>query len=478
MLSPWRYWRIRTVKSHSSGLRLLHEDKDRAKQFFQSEFPELCEIQTLSREQEHQIQLRLLTDFRNSHSSADDLSQAARAGLCLRCYVSHSIVKACQTIAGKFGDRYNFTYTELLPTVLLDDGTKLIILDQETNSQLIYNDDGTTDESKLQLLALEILQNYQLGRESLENWAFRLTKQNRELKQVLLVEYGLEMSSPWSLLNKVKEPQFKYLTPQEREIVKSFHSVYRRDYRQRTKKGGKCPEPTSAQLSEMLKLLQKKGIFCQLNEDCESQIINELQEKIQEIAEYLRADRVTKTRNYPHYRQIKSPELSSLEENSTEFDFVCEKSSGKVEERIKEIDKENIRSLLPQLLNEALSQAIEKAIDTQISRISKSRGYAPFADKIILALRLIYCQSKSQKEVAKQLQFSNQSKLSRVLNLKGILSHVREQTTNIFLAKFLPHSPLNNSSEKLELENLAKEVEAFLDEEVFLEAATETQKAN
>ncbi|MBZ8181779.1 hypothetical protein [Oscillatoria salina] len=472
MLSPWRYWRIRTVKSNSSGLTLAT-----AKQFFQTEFPDLCEIQTLSRTQEHHIQLRLLSEFRTSHSSPDDLYQAALAGLCLRCYVSHSIAQACQTIAHRFGDRYNFTCEELLPTVLLDDGKELLILERQTNSQLIYNHNEITNNSQMQLFAIEILASYQLGsrQESLSNWAFRLTKQNQDLKQFLLVEYGLEMSSPWSLLNKVREPQLKYLTQQEREIVKSFHAVYRRDYLRKAKRGGKCPHPTSAQLLEMLKLLQKKEIFWQSSSNCPEQKIREFQDKIQEIAENLRADRVTKTINYPHYRQIKSLELSSLEENSTEFEFICEKSSGNLEEIYEKIAKENIRFLLPQLLEFALSKAIDKAIDKQIFSLGKSRKYVSFADKFIPALRLIYCQSKSQKEVAEQLQFSNQSQLSRVLNLRGILSHVREQTTDIFLSSLLQHSPTKHSREALD--NLTKEVEFFLDEEVFLEAATETQKA-
>ena len=60
----------------------------------------------------------------------------AQAGLCLRCYVSASILKACHTLDHLFGSEKSFTYRDLLPFVLNDDGETPVILDRDRKVQL------------------------------------------------------------------------------------------------------------------------------------------------------------------------------------------------------------------------------------------------------------------------------------------------------------------------------------------------------
>lgn len=57
---------------------------------------------------------------------AGDIGQRAIAGLCLRCYISKTILVACKKIARTYKSEVEallFSYLDFLPFVLNDDGS-------------------------------------------------------------------------------------------------------------------------------------------------------------------------------------------------------------------------------------------------------------------------------------------------------------------------------------------------------------------
>ena len=179
-----------------------------------------------------------------------DVKERAIAGLCLRCYVSYPILKACQTLDNRFGGA-SFTYQDLLPFVLNDDGKSLRIIDKD-GTQLVLTEVPTP--SSYPLFTLEILRTYKpnsSSSRSLKDWAYLQTKQNKEL-QNFLSEFGFKHLSDWALLNKARPKQLERLSDRDRHLISAFHSVSRRDRLQQRQKGiHKCPDPSEAQLQEM-----------------------------------------------------------------------------------------------------------------------------------------------------------------------------------------------------------------------------------
>jgi len=105
--------------------------------------------------QKANIQTTLNAYFYERNATIEAKDRAV-AGLCLRCYVSYSILKACQTLDNLFGGA-NFTYQDLLPFVLNDDGKSLRIIDPDGKTQLALNNQEVTAPSTYPLFTLEIL---------------------------------------------------------------------------------------------------------------------------------------------------------------------------------------------------------------------------------------------------------------------------------------------------------------------------------
>jgi hypothetical protein len=208
----------------------------------------------------------LLSYFHGKNAIIDP-ENGAYAGLCLRCYVSEPILKACRKIDHLFGGDKSFTYEDLLRFVLNDDGQKLIILDSDRKTQLVLNCDAQANPTSYQYFTVKVLQTFKdelRSRMSLDNWAYLQTKQNPELKD-FLSEYGFKHLSDWALLNRTRTKQLEKLSIRDRSLVKVFHGVYRRDRTQNRKASTKfslkcCPDPSNNQLEEMLKLLREYDI--------------------------------------------------------------------------------------------------------------------------------------------------------------------------------------------------------------------------
>lgn len=197
----------------------------------------------------------LLTTFRGEDDA--DLCKQSLCGLTLRCWVSHPILKACMNLANLFGAAGQFTYRDLLPFVLTDDGRSHIVLDSETKDYYVIQEAGEREKLDYTYFSLDVLRTYRLSpgkRLSLVNWAYLQTKQHPELLNYL-AEFGFQKLSDWALLNRVRGRQIEQISERDRTIVTAFHAVYRRDRRLHVQ-SGRCPDPTSSQLEEINGLLQ------------------------------------------------------------------------------------------------------------------------------------------------------------------------------------------------------------------------------
>ena len=252
-----KYWQMCQISpSHEkSGYR--YREVETARELVKQTFGESSQAKS-----GENIESRLLYLFYPQDSNID-VARRADAGFSLRCFVSHPILKACQKIDSLFASNNIFTYKDLLPFVLDDDGQTAIVLDQDGQTQLVVDERGKTETSNYKFFSVKILGTYNSDSESkmsLNNWTYLQTKQNKELKN-FLSEFGFKVLSDWALLNRARTKQLETLSKRDRSLVKAFHEVYRRDRRKLRNKGTKrCPDPNESQLKEMRDYLQQREI--------------------------------------------------------------------------------------------------------------------------------------------------------------------------------------------------------------------------
>ncbi|GGA16985.1 hypothetical protein [Okeania sp. KiyG1] len=387
---------------------------------FEIWFPSIAELKKLSSQDNRKIQATLLSHFR-SQNSASSKECSITAGLSLRCYISHAIVDACQKLVQEFGDRYPFRLRDVLYLVLTDDGKTKNIKQVQENSQSSYS-----------YFWEEILRSFNPDQGGLWGWTNLCTRRHSELTRTLWVEFGLSLTTPWAKLNKIKRYQMEALSPQERDVVEAFHGVYRRDRREQGARG-KCPEPSESQLQEMRDRLFPRGVLYNSSD--------ELLEQLKTIAQFLQEQILNPT-------EISPPSNTS----AMELEFLDEH-----------------RDL-------ALMDAIERVLSQRLHKLQKSAWYSEFAPDFLPMLRLIYCENKSQSEVARQLNMNNQSQVSRILKLKQMLKQIREQVMEKMLQILLKKAELNSSQGVLDanaLDSLIELLSRYLDETVFIEAVKE-----
>lgn len=83
---------------------------------------------------------------------------------------------------------------------------------------------------------------------------------------------------------------------------------------------------------------------------------------------------------------------------------------------------------LNQQLLLALAQGIEQEIGDRLTKLKKSKNYAPIAQQFIPGLQLYYCQGMSLKEIAPLLGMTSWDQARRVLNPGDLLSKIRTLT--------------------------------------------------
>ena len=447
---PSRYWKIWRI--HPAAERSGYE------LFPVIALKEFADSQVFDTE-DNNVQNALLSCFKSENYGEDNLNRA-RAGLCLRCYVSEPILRECKKLESLFSGEKQFTYRDLLPFVLDDDGEKLIILAQDGKTQLILNNDSQILASKYSLFSVKILQTFNPeleSRMSLENWAYLKTKQNPDLKK-FLSEFGFKHLSDWALLNKVRKRQIENLLAQERYLIQAFHAVYRRDRQQQKNRGNKkCSDPTTAQLKEMLIYLQQHKSWI----NTPVQLIEELRQ----IALQLRRYDVWNSRESLYtYDEKNNTNLLRRDLPNSSLDEA-------------DIEEQEFLKFFHQLLYTTLSQTIKQEVEANIQKLQTSKKYASFATKYIQGLYLYYESAMSLKEIVPELGMTSRYQARRILNPGELLSKVRTKTVEQMLKSILEKAAEKGLTklppEVNYLRTLTEKIESYVDVEIFQQASEE-----
>jgi hypothetical protein len=431
-----------------------------AKEYAQQQGLSETEDVSSDRSQQKNLQADLLSCFQ---APVADLIERSKAGLCLRCYVSEPILNACRKLDHLFGQDQSFTYRDLLPFVLNDDGKTLVVADSDGKYYFTLDPSGTPQPTTYRCFSMQILRTFKPNTKSsmsLDNWAFLQTKQNPDLKN-FLSEFGFKQLSDWALLNRTRSKQLEQLVERDRHLIEVFHSVYRRDRSQQHQGKQRCQDPTSVQLQEMVTKLQLRKITIQPPE---------LMSDLRRVALQLR--------QYDLWSHREPLELDDPEtgDRMIRSDLPPDSSS---ENNLEQQEQQELLAFFHEQLHLALVDAIQQEVGAQITYLRKSKGYAAFADQLIPGLDLYYRQGIALKEIADLLKMSGWAQARRVLNPGELISSVRTSTIRRVLTQML-----NKAAEKGltqlppepdYLENLAQQIEALADAEVFQEAFEEIQ---
>jgi hypothetical protein len=462
MNASYQYWKIWRISPSSERLGYHYSLVPLAQDFLHKQLPLLDnqkEVSSNSSVDSSNTQ-SILLDYFHAQNTLTDAAISAKAGLCLRCYVSEPILKACKKIANLFSGEKFFTYQDLLPFVLNDDGQTLVVLDSDKKAQLILNNEGEVKTSNYKFFSVEVLRTYRFNsnaKMSLINWAYLQTKQNPELKD-FLGEFWFKHLSDWALMNRARTKEIERLSERARHLLETFHAVYRRDRLQQCQKGAtKCPDPSNAQLQEMFASLREQNVSIQST-------IGLLKE-LRQVATQLRQYDIW---SYREPLEIYDPDTGdSTPRPDLPYDSLDEL----------DVEQQEVLIFLNQELKLALTNAIEEEIRSSITKLEKSKKYALFALQFIPGLRLYYCEGKSLKDIAPILGMTSWDQARRILNPGDILSKVRERTVQQVLDKTLEKAQAMGLTkmppEPDYLKTLLEQIEAFADAEIFQEAVEE-----
>ncbi len=464
-----RYWEILKLDPADDGIGYRSQVLVLAWEFFQEHFP-ACDPPERDPNQapfpHHRTQTSLYTWFRAE--SALNLQQAAIAGLCLRCYVSHAILGACHKLGRLFATS-QVTYRDLLSLVLEDDGKAQIVLDQDGKTQLMLDAEGNAQPTHFPLFAVEILRTFDPNRSpetqaSLTSWVYRHVKQNTKLKQ-FFAEQGVCLFSDWALLNKVSDRQLDELSAHDRTLITAFHQVYRRDRRRgRSQQTGKCPDPTPAQLQEMCHHLQQSGIRLS-----KSALLHELHGLAASL------------RHLDQWMSRGAPLAEPIDSVDPHTGQVREFPSPTADHDVSMLEQQDIQDFCHHQLQRCLGQAIAQGLADHVATVRSRPRYAKFADRITQGLWMIYGQGKSQGEIAPSLGMTNQVQVSRVLDLRKLVNIVRSHTVDHLFQVLLDKATGLDLAQLATVPDYAKNlqtaVEEFADTEIFQAADAEIMTA-
>ncbi|MGC1216984.1 MAG: hypothetical protein WA883_05885 [Phormidesmis sp.] len=451
-----KYWQLWCIAPGDDRRRYKQRVLPQAQDFFEALMTASCDLPTLDlTSKSHQVvQTTLLSQF---HSPSERIRGRAEVGLCLRCYLSAPILKSCQRLDNLFSGNKAFSYQDLLPFVLNDDGQQLIVLDADEKSQLILDESDGLQPATFKVFAVDVLRTYKTDSRSsvsLDNWAFLQTKQHQELKK-FLAEFGFRPFSDWTLLNRIGQYQLERLFERDRHIVKAFHAVYRRD-RRAQKQVSRCSVPSPQQLEEMTQYLAKAQV---------SVDETELLKSLRRIANQLRAFDIWQSRE--------PLEVKDLETGN--YAIRTDLPSKVIDEL--EIEEQTFLDFLHQQLYIALESAVEQAVEARIVRLKKSKKYAPFATSLLPGLHLYYEEGLSLKEIGSQLKTSSWDQTRRILDPGALLSQARLLTSQQLLETVLNQAQAKGlmtlPAELSYLKLLMEQIEAFVDAKVFSEAVSE-----
>jgi hypothetical protein len=452
MVASSRYWSMWCINPAGEQLGYKNHLIVVAQEFAQSHIATASEVA---------VQSALLSYFHGKSADVTAMIQA-QAGLCLRCYVSAAILKACQTIDHLFGSDKSFTYRDLLPFVLNDDGKTPVILNTDRTAQLVLMDHESPQVATYPVFAVEVLRTFKSdksgsqSRLSLDNWTHLITKQNTELRQ-FLAEFGFQHLSDWALLNRVRPHQLEQLSDRDRDLVAVFHQVYRRDRRQQMAGGQRCPDPSISQLEEMMTALQARNRAMTT--------VGDLIPALKQVAVQLRQYDI-----WSHRVPLEIPD------DETGRDTIRSDLPSRDPDE-SDLEQQELLTFFHQQLNLALNDAIAQELHDRVAALNQSKKYAPFASQFIPGLCLYYFQGLSLKAIAPMLGMSSWDQARRILNPGDLLSKVRALTVQQVLDRLLERVQQKGLAPKPPepnyLKMLAEQVEATADQTIFQAAAEE-----
>lgn len=465
-----KYWEILRIDPGGDGCGYKKQLLPLASEFFQAEFPELMGAVARSHpspQQHRSVQTSLHIQF-STQASPVDLQSLAQAGLCLRCYVSYAILKTCKKLASLFWGTGQFTYRDLLPYVLNDDGRQQIVCYRDGKQQWVVARNGESQQATYPLFTVEVLRKFNPNAQStssLDTWVYHQTRQNKDLKD-FLAERGLSILSDWAILNRFGTHKLEALAARDRHLITAFLAVYRRDRRKQPQnRGRRCPDPTPNQLQEMQQRLQLKGVTINDPQD--------LQQELKQLAQLLRQHAVWNSNGMP--------QSTSLEEIDPRYGIAKEFSDPNSTNNLDQIAQQELSEFCRQQLIACLDFGIAQGIREHIHNLKQRPRYAVFAPNVIAILKLVYCEGQSQSKIAAQLDMTNQAQVSRVLNPTTLLNRVRYWTvTQFFQILSVQVRNLNLATISTDpdyLNTLMQHIEVFFDEEVFQAAAAELKTA-
>ncbi len=439
-----KYWRL--VRIDAAGNRKILEIAP-AKAFFASafnEFPYYTDVPSTD------IQPQLLRWVRDAANSERLLAER-----CLLCFISWQIEQVCLQLEAQFGAVHGFTYRDLLPYVLDDDGS----LQPPTS----YNS-----------FAREILQSFDPEQSSLTTWTSRRVKHHPALSKFLL-ECGVYLISDWAILNDTQPKQlqrilgeFHGLIPAEIQqaqgLLESYHTVYRADRMQKRASGirGQCTAPTTRQLQQISHCLEGKTNQKLKSETVIGQLQN-LANRLRQYRIYVRGGSfptesldATGNKYNPLVERIPSPDSAHLGENQEEqAEFL-----------------QSYRSQFKACLDQALAMVTQSRV-RQLQRKDEEK-----ARMFLTGLHLFHCEKVSMTEIAKRLGLRAQDAVTRLLKLKEFRADVQQQLLVMLRSRVIELA--KNYSTPENLTTLEHEITLALNEQItslISQAETEAQSA-
>jgi hypothetical protein len=388
MGSAFRYWQLVTIDA--SGQQRTQEIAS-ARAFFSDRFPQYTLTSNLEDAKVQQQLLELSQDQTNDKSCL--------AERCLLCFISWQIQQTCWQLQVQFGNAYGFTYRDLLPYVLDDDG-------------------NLTPTGSYQCLGRKILQTFDPTKSNLTNWVNIKVKQNPEINKFLL-EFGIYRVTDWAILNDTSPKKleqvlrdFHSLTPTEityfAALFRSYTEIYKLQRLQQVSLGKKgiCSQPTTPQLEQIAARLHQIGK--QLDEET---VLAELQI----LANYLREYRIYKRSGSLPTVEISQVEDADHNENSPR--------------ELWEFEEQNHQREFLELYRDQFLLCLEASFDivlkNRVNKLETKKGDK--AGIFLKALQLFHCQQMSMTEIAQSLGLRAQDAVTRLLKLKDFRADVQRE---------------------------------------------------
>ncbi|MBD2358121.1 hypothetical protein H6G41_26510 [Tolypothrix sp. FACHB-123] len=431
-----RYWQL--VRIDAGGNRRIQQIPA-AKSFYAQVFEHLIPDDDVP---DADIQGKLLDLYR--HSSGETALFAER---CLLCFLSWILEQGCLQLERKFGQKHNFTASDLFPYVLDDDG-KLSVAG-------VY-----------QCFAQKILQSFDSQQSSLTTWAIMKLKQQPELNKFLL-ECGVYLISNWALLNDTQPKQLERIfkefhifsqggfsdaaIKEAKSILESYHTIYRLQRLQQRRKGlrSKCIAPDTQQLQDIAQDIQKHT--GQIFE------IEVLSQKLQKLAAQLREYRI--------YVRGGSVQTSSLDAvygskyNSLIEEIPATETNNIVEENDEQAEFLQFYRHQFQL---GLQQALAQVTESRVRYLERKKGDK--AKMFLIALELSQCQKLAMKEIAEFLGLRAQDSVTKLLKLKDLRTDVQQEMLVILKDSLKEKAKVYVDIQALK--NLDERLTSFLFEEI------------